>query len=157
MAVEDDRLRTIQLDRVRWSLAKLWFSLAGIIFLILILQSIFGKYSAKVEEVWGWALPTILPTLSLIITVLGASALEKERDETYVRRNYYRITFWLSLAYLMLILAIILIEPFTTREPVELMQLSSLWLGPFQGLVASAIGVLFFTKERSRPQPRGGE
>ena len=149
MAAEDDRLQMIHLDQVRWSLAKLWLSCAGIIFLILILQSVFGKYAAKVQEVWGWALPTLMPTLSLIITVLGASALKKDRDQTYVRRNYYQVSFWLSAAYLLLILAIILIEPFTKREPVELMQLSNLWLGPFQGLVAAAIGVLFFSKESS--------
>lgn len=36
----------------------------------MVLQSIFGKFGTRVEEAWAWFLPTIMPTLSLIIGVL---------------------------------------------------------------------------------------
>lgn len=139
---------TVTLDHVRWQLAKLWFSLSGTIFLILIIQSMFGKYQGKVQAVWSWALPTLMPTLALIITVLGASALGASRDGSRkVKRSFYIISLWLSALYLLLIIVTLLVEPFTPFESLELLNLSSLWLGPFQGLVASALAILFFSRQ----------
>jgi hypothetical protein len=139
---------SISLDRVRWQLAKLWLGLAIPIFLILIGQSMFGKYQTKVQAVWSWALPTLMPTLALIITVLGANAIGAAEDgKRRVKRSFYIIAFGLSALYLLLILITLLIEPFTPFEALELLNLSSLWLGPFQGLVASALAILFFTKQ----------
>ena len=63
----------------------------------------------------------------------------------------------LSIAYLALVALTVLIGPFaaeTGREMIERMQTSNLWLGPFQGLVASALGVLFVTKQ-PKPDERG--
>jgi hypothetical protein len=139
---------SIPLDRVRWQLAKLWLGLATPILLILIGQSMFGKYQSKVQAVWSWALPTLMPTLSLIITVLGANAIGSAGDrKRKVKRSFYAIALWLSALYLLLILLTLLVEPFTPFEAVELLNLSSLWLGPFQGLVAAALAILFFTEQ----------
>lgn len=138
---------TIPLDRVRWQLAKLWLGLATPIFVILIGQSVFGKYHEKVQAVWSWALPTLMPTLALIITVLGANAIGAVEDKKRrVKRSFYLVAFGLSAIYLLLILITLLIEPFTPFEALDLLNLSSLWLGPFQGLVASALAILFFTR-----------
>jgi len=139
---------TMLLDHVRWQLAKLWFGLGTPILLILIGQSMFGKYAGKAQAVWSWALPTLMPTLALIITVLGANALVDVNDQKRkVKRSFYLLALTLSSLYLVLILATLLIEPFTPSEPLELLNLSSLWLGPLQGLVASALAILFFTKQ----------
>lgn len=108
----------------------------------------FGKYQTKVQAVWSWALPTLMPTLALIITVLGANAIGSDRDDKRrVKRSFYLIAFGLSAIYLSLILVTLLAEPFTPFEALELLNLSSLWLGPFQGLVASALAILFFTRQ----------
>lgn len=140
----------VALDHARWQLAKIWFGMAGPTLLLLIFQSVTGKYQDKVQSVWSWALPTIMPTLSLIIAALGVNALEAEVDKSQVRRPFYLAACWLSVIYLLMVLFTILIEPFTRYESLQLMALSNLWLGPFQGLVASVIGVLFFTK---KPKP----
>ena len=137
----------IPLERARLQLAKLWFIGSGLIVLILIAQSIFGKYQGEAQDVWSWALPTIVPTLSLIIAILGAGALEPINNEITVRQTFHTFAYWLSCAYLFVILATIGAEPFTAYEPLQLLNLSNLWLAPFQGLVTSAIGVLFFTKQ----------
>lgn len=100
------------------------------------------------HQVWSWALPSLMPTLTLIVSVLGANALEPQDEGVNVRKGFYRMAIWLSAAYLFLILFTILIEPFTNFDSAELLNLSNLWLGPFQGLVASAVGLLFFTKKR---------
>jgi hypothetical protein len=47
------------------------------------------------------------------------------------------------LAYEALVLLTLLIPPVAGTDPIALMHTSNLWLGPFQGVVASALGVLF--------------
>jgi hypothetical protein len=142
-SVSPTEQRTIPIDRARQGLAWLWLGYGGGIFLLLVAQSLAGKYEGEVQEVWGWALPTIIPTLSLILAVLGAGALQPGNVALAVRRTFYVIALWLSAIYLTLILATILAEPLTASEPLALLKLSSLWLAPFQGLVTSAIGILF--------------
>jgi|SRR5437588_10202076 len=137
---------SIQLSRVRLKIAVVWLSGTGLVSLLLILQTVFGKYQNRAQDVWSWALPTILPTLSLIMSALGADALKKERA-LVVGLGFSRITINLSTAYLFLVLFTILIEPFTPYEPLEWLKLSNLWLGPIQGLVASSIGVLFVSRK----------
>jgi len=139
---------SILLDEVRWKLARIWLIMGGIFFLLLIIQSVMGKYAGKVQNVWGWALPTIMPTMSLIVTVLGAGAVEDgKEDKTKVKKPFYLTVYWLSVVYLGIVLGTLLAEPFTPFDSVELLNLSNFWLGPFQGLVTSAMAVLFFTKK----------
>jgi hypothetical protein len=142
--------KTLPIERARQGLAWLWLGGGGLIFLLLVAQSLAGKYEGEVQEVWGWALPTIIPTLSLILAVLGVGALEPSDGLLKVRSAFYTIAFWLSATYLTLILVTILVEPLTSDEPLALFKLSSFWLAPLQGLVSSAIGVLFTRK----PGPR---
>jgi hypothetical protein len=140
--------KLVPLDHVRTRLAILWLGTAGAIVLTLVIQSLRQVYGTSVQEVWGWILPTLMPTLGLIVTVLGYTALDRRVIETVVRRSFFVLAFWLSASYLFLVLLTILIQPFTAADPVGLMRMSNLWLGPFQGLVASALGVLFVSKRR---------
>jgi hypothetical protein len=112
-----------------------------------------GTFGDKVQEVWGWALPTIIPTLAMIVTVLGYTALDPSTSTAIVRRSFFRISWWLSLFYLLLILLTILIQPFLSsmNDRLQAMRISNLWLGPIQGLVASSLGVLFVTKRTKEP------
>jgi hypothetical protein len=41
------------------------------------------------------------------------------------------------------VFSIVLLQPFSVLSPFELMSQSSLWLGPFQGLVSAAMGAFF--------------
>lgn len=138
----------IPLDVVRARLALLWLLSACLIFVTLVLQSLRLVYGDQTQEVWGWILPTVMPTLALIVTVLGYSALDPALSRAVVRRSFFHVSFYLSLAYLSLTYLTILVQPLTTGDPIELMQMSNLWLGPFQGLVASALGVLFVSKRQ---------
>src|SRR5262249_39512180 len=142
----------IRLDEVRWKLAKLWLIMSTFFALLLIGQSVTNKYADKVTDVWSWALPTIIPTLSLILTVLGATANETRKDDqARIKKPFYRAAYWLSAFYLSLILGTVLVAPIAPtpyrENPIELYKLSNLWLGPIQGFVASSMAVLFFTKK----------
>lgn len=137
--------------RVSWlkskrSLATLWFTGAGIIFFIMLLQTILGRYETNAEQAWGWFSTTILPTLSLIIGVLVRDTMGNEPRIQTVDRFLFRLSFSLSLAYLIVVLSTILMQPFSTISIFELMKQSNLWLGPFQGLVTASLGAFFIQK-----------
>src|SRR3546814_12120112 len=56
----------------KWMLAAIWLVGAGGVFLLLVAQSLLGRSEPATHEVWGWFLPTVMPTLSLIVGVLVA-------------------------------------------------------------------------------------
>ena len=116
--------------------------------LIVVLQSLLGKFGEKSQEAWGWLLPTLMPSLGMIVTVLGYSALDPAMSASRVRKTFFKVALWLSCLYLVLVLLTILVQPLAEASPVQLMQTSNLWLGPFQGLVASALGVLFVSRQK---------
>jgi cytochrome bd-type quinol oxidase subunit 2 len=138
------------LDQVRVELATIWLGGTGIIVLIMVVQSMLGKFEEQVQEAWGWLLPTVMPTLGMIVTVLGYTALETQRGKSDVRRSFYRIARALSIVYIALVLLTILIQPFSKYDSLQLMRMSNLWLGPIQGLVASALGVLFVSRRTKK-------
>jgi hypothetical protein len=86
----------------------------------------------------------------MIVTVLSYTALDPERSKFEVRADFYKIAVCLSVAYLFLVALTVLIQPFTPYEPLQLMRMANLWLGPTQGLTASALGVLFVSKKLTR-------
>lgn len=124
-------------------LATIWFGGAGILFFIVLLQTLLGRFENKAGEAWSWLLPTIMPTLMLIIGVLVMDALGKGVKITNTDRFLFRLTFFISIAYLLAVLLVIAIQPFSTLGPFELMTQSNFWLGPFQGLVSASLGAFF--------------
>jgi hypothetical protein len=135
------------LDTVRLRLAGVWLGGCAGILTLVVMQSLLGKFGDRTQDAWGWLLPTVMPTLGMIIAGLTITALEPVRSESVVRTSYYHVALWLSVFYLLLVLLTILIQPFTASDPVDLMRRSNLWLGPSQGLVGSALGVLFASKQ----------
>lgn len=129
-------------------LAILWFAAGLVLFVLLVLQSVFGKYGENVQDAWSWFLPTIMPTLSLIVGVLVLDMATSGREAKKVDRFVFRIAFALSAFYLILVALTLFIQPFTKATSLQLMQRSNLWLGPFQGLVAAMLGAFFVKSER---------
>ena len=81
-------------------LASLWFVGGGILLLLVILQTLLGGYGDKSGDAFGWLLPNIVPTLSLIIGVLVSDALGKGLPGKEADRFLFRLSFGLSCAYL---------------------------------------------------------
>ena len=65
----------IPMDRCKRRLAAMWFVGSGVLFLLVLLQTVGGKYTGQAAEVWGWLLPTFMPTLGLIMSVLVLDAM----------------------------------------------------------------------------------
>lgn len=128
-------------------LATVWFVAGFVLFLVLVLQSVLGKFGDRTEEAWAWFLPTLMPTLSLIIGVLVLDASTGPGRDKKVDRFMFRLAFALSAFYLFLVALTLFVQPFTGVPLLVLMQRSNLWLGPFQGLVAAALGAFFVKGE----------
>ncbi|MCI5123967.1 MAG: hypothetical protein D3925_05705 [Candidatus Electrothrix sp. AR5] len=142
----------IPIANTKKQLAIIWFSGSGILFTLLLLQTIFGKYGTEISEIkdpWGLMLPTFIPTLSLIIGVLVSDATgSQDPEETAtVDRFFFRLSCFLSTTYLLTVILTILLSPFSTLSLLELMKLSNLWLAPFQGLVTASLGAFFVSKK----------
>jgi hypothetical protein len=147
--------QVILLDDVRVRLAWVWLGGGGLILMILVVQSLLHVYGDMTQEAWGWFLPTLMPTLGMIITVLTYTALDPLTLGSVVRRTFVHIALGLSITYLILVLLTIAMQPLAAQnaaDRVGLMRTSNLWLGPVQGIVASALGVLFVSKQQ-KEQP----
>ena len=134
---------TLTMSRSKQRLAVLWFIGAAISFLLLVAQSTLGRYADRTTDAWSWFLPTIMPTLSLMIGVLVIDAAQGKLKEKTADRFLFRLTFGISITYLLAVCAVLLLHPFSSMGPIELMNQSNLWLGPLQGLVAAALGAFF--------------
>jgi hypothetical protein len=151
-------MTTLRISRKR--LATIWFSGSGLLFSCVLLQTFLGTYSDKAGDAWQWLLPTVLPTLSLMVGILVSGGLGLSDDAKSVDPFMYRLTAVLSLAYLLTVALTILLSPFATwSSPLGLMKMSHFWLAPFQGVVSGALGLFFVSKEHAAgsadPQKEG--
>lgn len=142
----------VPISQCKYRLAAVWLAWFILLLLLLILQTAFGRYGShagdlKASEAFGWFLPTIVPTLSLVIGVLVSDARDHSKDVKLVDQRMYRLSMVLSVCYLLVVSLTFLIDPFTNWSQLQLMNLSNLWLGPLQGIVSATIGVFFFSNE----------
>lgn len=146
----------MSLDKARWRLAVLWFPACGLLFLVLVLQSLGGALGSDLQRAWGWALPNFLPTIALMLSVFASDALRPGASSRFVVEiRFCTLSIGLSIFYLAMLLLSILSPPLVNyfRSPADhfeemaILETSSIWLAPLQALVVIALGVLFFLKE----------
>ena len=139
----------IPIANTKKQLTIIWFTGSGILFALLLLQTFFGKYGTEAKDAWGLMLPTFMPTLALIIGALvaDATASDNSEEKVTVDRFFFRLSCFLSIAYLLTVILTILLSPFSQLSLLELMKLSNLWLAPFQGLVTASLGAFFVSKK----------
>lgn len=129
--------------KCRAALGALWFIGGGSLFLLFVVQTILGKYQDKTNEAWAWFLPTIMPTLLLMIGVFAADVTNPQEENASVKLFIFCLSFGISAAYLIAVALTIFLQPYSSMKFWELMKQSNLYLGPFQGLVAAAVGIFF--------------
>lgn len=136
----------IPLPACQRQLALMWFFGGGLVFLLMVVQTLLGKYGNQSERAWSWFLPTILPTLTVIAGALAYDARQPNLDAT-VDQFAFRSSLGLSIFYLVLVLSTLIFQPFTGKTPLDLMNVSNLWLGPVQGLVGIFLGLFFGSRK----------
>lgn len=136
----------IQMETCKRRLAVVWLIGAGVLFVLMMTQSLTGRYNLQTREAWGWLLPTLMPTMSLIVGVLAMEIRGPKDKARPVDPFLYHLAMGLSVFYLVVVAATILAKPFLDMTAIEAMNLSNLWLGPLQGLVSAMVGV-FYVKQ----------
>jgi hypothetical protein len=138
----------VDLEQARTVLAKIWFTGGGVCFALVMFQSITGRFEGIGQQIWAWFTPTIVPTLSLIIGVLASTATEDDSGRT-VKTFFYHAAIGLSLAYLIILLLTMLLEPIAGTHNMDYFHSSNYWLTPIQGLVVAALGALFNSRKKT--------
>jgi len=161
------RAKSVTLETARWKLASIWFPGVGIIYVLMVLQSMGGIYGQDIGKAWAWCLPNTIPTLGLMLSVFTAYALisRSMEDTMTVRLPFYRLTMYISIFYIANVFVVIVAAPYSALQSandsadlVGALQQANFWLGPLQGLAAASLAALFFTKAdeaESQTTPNG--
>ena len=101
-------------------------------------------------EAWSWFLPNVFPTLSLMIGVAVSEFGSEIASEKHIDPFLYRLALWLSVAYFLVLMAELFLQPFfcVDQLPIDFLKKSNLWLGPMQSIVTGALGFFFAKTER---------
>ncbi|MEM1225172.1 MAG: hypothetical protein AAGJ40_05715 [Planctomycetota bacterium] len=140
-------MKTISLERSRWRLLWIWLVGSVLIFGYTITIGVTRGFNDPSDwsSTVGWVFPHLLPTLSLILSVVGANALNPRSEEVSVKMVYHRLVMVIVVAYLFLVFATYLLEGIIPFDLVQTMGIANFWLGPLQGVVSAALSVLFFS------------
>ncbi|MEY2546549.1 MAG: hypothetical protein QOG48_1666 [Verrucomicrobiota bacterium] len=139
----------IDLDSARNRLLVTWLSGAFAVLILVVIQSIIGRFEGFAQEFWGWFTPTIFPTLGLMLGVIGSTASEDDEGRT-VKKFFFLAAVLLSIGYLILLLLTLLLEPLAGTHDMKYYNLANYWLAPIQALVVAAVGALFNSRKKTR-------
>ena len=132
------------LTRYQLTLTILWWGWGLLLFILLVaLSSQSAIFGDQASAAWQWFLPNVTPSMGLV----GAAsyAARKTADvEPAVIKPLFLMAVIVSAVYLVL-LTVALLGVFFSAHPLDWLGKSNLWLGPLQGLTASALAI-FFTK-----------
>jgi hypothetical protein len=124
-------------------LACWWLSIGLVLIVILVIQTMQDMYKNEFERAWSWLIPTLIPTLSVIVG--GIVHTTSNPDSKFrVTREIYRLAKWLSVAYLGLLLLTASLVGFQAQmTAVQWLEASKLWLTPLNAPVGIVLGVFF--------------
>lgn len=144
----------------RKALGTIWLVGFFIPFLLLIVMTNNGSLH-DTTAAWGWFLPTMLPTVSLIVAVFVSDALTPSARARRVNRVsrvgrvsrfFFLVACLFSVIYTGLVILVALEMPRTTSPTklTDLLKNSNIYLGPVQGLVTAVLGVFFVNRGKGR-------
>lgn len=129
--------------KARRALTVVWLAGAGVTFATLLVQTLSGRYGIRADEAWSWFLPSVLPTIGVMIAVV----FKTTPDRRHVSRFTFRLCVTVSLVYVALVAGTVFLQPFSVWSAFQLFKMSHLWLAPTQALADGVIGYLFLSGE----------
>ena len=135
----------ISYNSAQKKLAVSWFLSSFAFFAIILAQTLFGKLDGNIQEAWSWAMSSVIPSLSLMLTVFLAN-LNNNKDHQ-VDYFYYKLALGVTFGYFSILLAHILVQPFTGKKELDIINQSKIYIGSIQGVVSSCLGMFFVKKE----------
>jgi hypothetical protein len=138
-------MKDISVKTCQQKISLLWIVLSGLIFIILIAQSVGGHYDTNsLQRVWSWILPIIMPTLALVVAVGVVNSGTLNVNEQTIDSYHYYVALALSFLYLLSVLIVILFNVSgNIKNDISAIESSSIWLGPLQGVVTAAMATFF--------------
>jgi hypothetical protein len=143
-------VKTVELARSRNILAMVWCAGAFLLIAVLAIQTLADKYD-DAKTAWSWLLPTVMPTLGVVISGSAAEALLPERSSQQVSRFFFSLALAVSAFYLLMVIAV-LASASAADKAASALRDSDIFLGPLQGVVGVSLGV-FFTMSHVQPAP----
>jgi hypothetical protein len=123
----------------------LWAGLGGLALVVLLIQvAPGGVYAGRSSDLLDWFLPTVMPTISLMVGTLVAE--KRAEPSPTVDRFAYRLALWLSVLYLLIVIVALLAFA-DSRTPLDDLRGSAKLITAIYGLVGLALGVLFVTQK----------
>src|SRR5437879_10404937 len=107
--------------KAKQRLAVLWFAGAGVVFLGVLVLSLRAAPALAPSAVWSWYLPTVMPTLSLIIGILVGDALGHSVKKKSADAFLFRLTWAISASYLSVVALTLLLTPFADMSLKEVL------------------------------------
>ena len=115
--------------------------------ILLMLIRTFTTGDKDIDRVWGWLLPAIMPTLSLVVGTYTAKALSSGEPKS-VDTLLFRISVAVSTAYLLIVTAAVVLYPVGRLPGLLTLERVGIVLGPVQGLVSACLACSFFRTRR---------
>lgn len=138
-------MHLILLADTRKKLLWSWIGATAALGALFLVQTLAGQFEDIEGMAWAWLFVQLLPGLALLF----AAVLLNKNPSKVLPRATFQAVYAGGFTYLLLVLLTLLALPFATRnQSIETyLRLSYYWLLPFQGLVLTVFGLLYFRKE----------
>lgn len=133
---------TVDLRQAQRRLLLVWTLGTLAPFLLLLAQSVRGRYGDEAGRAWDWFIPAVLPTLTVIVGAIAYGARGRP-DRKSVDALAYSVAQWLSVLYLLLLTSLLLLQPLAASTPLQWLESSKVWLAAVHGLVGVSLGAFF--------------
>lgn len=124
-------------------LAILWTLFVILIFTILLVQTLNGLYQGFETKPLEWFSRNVISTYFLILSSTFVDALNKN-ESRQVERPYFLLAYFLSFVYLLFVLYSIISRLFNDFAPLEVLDISEIYLSQFHVIVVVSLSVFFF-------------
>ena len=123
----------------------LWIGFSIPILLLVLVQTINGKFEDIVSKAWLWVGINILPTFMLLLI----SAIQNKYAGKVIQKSIFKVIWLFSFIYLvLLVMTQFGLSAGTVNQSIEdYFQQSYYWLVPFQLIIFGIYSLLFFKKD----------
>jgi hypothetical protein len=136
--------KQIPLKTAQRRLALAWIIGAGATLVVALIRSI-QDYYKEIDILWNWLLPTVVPTLTLVVGTIT----ELRQSRRTVDRFVYSFAMGASVVYLTIVFALLVFvaTPSVGVTPSYLQSRTGAVLAIFQGIASISIGRFFVKTE----------
>lgn len=132
-------------------ISSIWSWGGGVVIVMLISQTLFGKYGNDYWNVIGWFSQIVLPTWGIIFGTLVYTQKNPQKFKTKrVESFYFRLCRNISVFYFIITLSIIFLQPAifsrTGLNGLEVLTMSSYFLVLLQGILNTILGIFFLNQ-----------